>query len=467
MMRDDDLYRCARPGNPGGWVASPTLEGRRAGARQPTGSKKMPDHPGIHSTRLNSYGLWAARANTIGLLAFCLFVHVTSSFAQYSLRSPYVPSPYANFRPYENATFLRLGPIGGSLSAGLGTDYTDNYFLTETNKISAFEVYQLLNLDLTWVLTPRNRIDLNLGGKLSEVFPSSGHILFLPAFSPESSAQFQFAVSNFRFKVFNRFAYIQDPVADPGISNTSNLNEFNNTGGVSVDWLLHQATVNLTFDDTYDYAAPGGTTSSTTSPTGGTRNTIRGSSALALNYSPTIVYGMEATAAHSVSPGNPDANAVDLGPFARGQLTRLFDIDLHAGVYFVRAPNTNPVNYYISITLRDQINRQLQAYLSFIRDLEFSTASNLAENNFCSLNAEYLLAKNLRLSGGAFVNFGTLATGPNSGNYTQFGVQAGPDLTLGKRLTASFRYRLVRQSSDVAGNGYTQNLISCQLTYAF
>ena len=101
-----------------------------------------------------------------------------SALGQQSVRTPDVP-PFTTFVPNpEEGTFVRVGPFSGTATLGLGYLYTDNANTsgtTGTGKLSLNEIFQDLDVDLAWPLSPFNRIDLRLGGQLQENFYSNGN----------------------------------------------------------------------------------------------------------------------------------------------------------------------------------------------------------------------------------------------------------------------------------------------------
>jgi hypothetical protein len=451
-------------------VAELARESQRANAHLCTKPKSSP--PGSN-----------ARAKGIVLLFLCLTPAV-SSFAQESLRTVLVRPEYAGFRPVPGS-FLRLGPFGGTLTAGAGAGFNDNYFATRHGKVSDWYTFQDLNFDLSWVMSRLNRIDFTVGAALQEDFLSNGHNAVHLTVSPQSLLQFQFQVADFRFLLYDRLSYVNDPISDPTVSGTGNLNRFGNTAGITVDWLLYKATVEVGFLYTYSNGSTSGSTlSQASNPTAvsGERNDFRVPASLIFNLSPTVFYGVDVTASKSTAPGFSDANAINAGAFMRGRLTRLIDVDIHAGGYAIDAGRSVPsADWDLTVVVRDQINRDLQAYASFIRDITFGVGNQLSELNSFNFGASYNLTRNWTVSGQPFIDFGhTFGTGsvqPPVGfsqaftvageRFDQFGVQAQTDLKLSKRWLGRVNYRWVHRDSNLAGRSYVQNEVFFSINYAF
>jgi hypothetical protein len=407
------------------------------------------------------------RAKAIVLL-FVFLAATVSSFAQESLRTVLVRPEYAGFRPVPGS-FLRIGPFGGTLTAGAGAGFNDNYFTTPTNKVSDYYTYQELDFDLSWVISRLNRIDFKVGAMLEEDFLDNGHTGVHLTVSPESLLQFQFQVADFRFLLYDRLSYVNDPVSDPTVSGTGNLNRFGNTAGITVDWILHKATVEAGFLYTYSNGSTSGSVLSQANNrtvVSGERNDFRIPASLIFNFSPTVFYGVDVTAIKSTAPGFSDANAINAGGFIRGRLTRLIDFEFHAGGYAIDAGSVPSTDWDLTVVVRDQINRDLQAYASFIRDITFGVGNQLSDLNSFYFGAIYNLTRNWTISGQPFVDFGhTFGTGGE--HFNEFGIQAQTGLKLSKRWLGQVNYRWVHRDSNLSNRSYVQNQVFFSINYAF
>lgn len=466
FMEDDDLDGLSCHAFPGGARTSMVLHERRElkgfTERNQIADENLSAKP-TNSRSPDSGG--RARA----IVALLLFLApIMPSFAQESLRSPILRPSNAGFRPGEGH-FLRIGPFGGTVTGSAGVGFNDNYNVTESNKISDFYTFQELDFDLSWVMTRLNRIDFRMGAQLEQDFLSNGHSGLHLSIAPESNLQFQFQVADVRFQLFDRVSYANDPISDPTISGTSNLNRFSNTAGTIIDWILHKATVETGFLWTYTDESTAGrlvTSANSTAAVSGVRNDYRIPTSIIFNFSPTVFYGVDTTLIKSTAPGFSDANAINVGGFVRGRLTRLVDVTFHAGAYYIDAGSVPPVNWDLNITVRDQINRDLQAYASFVRDIQFGVGNQLNELNEFNFGASYNLTRNWSVSGSPFVNFGR-QFGVNAEHFDQYGFRVETDLKLSKRWTGAVAYRLVRRDSNLVNRSYTQNQITCSLNYAF
>ena len=135
----------------------------------------------------------------------------------------------------------------------MGYLYTDNANTDpiRDRKVSLNEIFENLDVDLDWPLSPFNRIDLRLGGQLQENFYSNGTQALNLAITPDSQIQLEARVGEFLLTAFERFTILQDPVSDPAVGGQTNLNRLTNTIGAGVELPLYRADFGLTFSYTY------------------------------------------------------------------------------------------------------------------------------------------------------------------------------------------------------------------------
>jgi hypothetical protein len=407
-----------------------------------------------------------------------------AALGQQSVRTPDVP-PFTTFVPNpKEQTFVRAGPFSGTAGLGVGYLYTDNANTgsantTTTGKVALNEIFEDLDVDLDWPLSPFNRIDLQLGGQLQENFYSNGTNALNLAIHPGSQIQLEARVGEFLLTAFERFTIIQDPVSDPSVAGQTNLNRLNNTIGAGVDLPLYRADFGLTFSYTYSDQF-GGTAVSGTATSGGEGGVLRNSfhlgSKMSFQLSPTLSYGLEADATYNAGDGPHDFYVFSIGPFIRGHVTPLLEVDAGIGPLLSAGPAGEPPQYYGLLAVRYQLSRVLQLLAGVDHDTEFSSGLGVTQNTNVRLTVQASLTRQLTVTVGPYVNFGTEITGLFPGSYTQIGVTMDAEYRFTKRLTADLSYRFATRNGEGTtgttgaggtGGSYTQNLVSIGLNYHF
>jgi hypothetical protein len=401
----------------------------------------------------------------ISTVILCL-AQIATLRAQERVRSAAGQLEIESFRNPE--AFFRLGPSEEVLIGSVGMGYTDNANLTPTNKISNLSFDQALSLDATWVISHLNQLQFNFAGQVIENFYGNGRNQLTFAIAPDSLIQFRFALSNFRIRFYDQFSYSQNPTTDPTATDTANLNNFTNTIGAVVDTDMKLGVLSFLADYTYNDQSGTNSEGQSNPTTTGTRNTVRIGSSVGFYWTPTVLYGIETTATRSSGSNSANVNNFNVGPFLRGKLSKLTELNFTAGLslYDTSAP-ISPTTYYFSGVIRHQLNPNLQLILSALHDLVFTTSTDLTEETIFRVGTQINLTRFITFTTTPFVDLGNEKTGDTPGRFTQFGVEASLGWKPHKRWSAGLTYDFTRLESNVASNTYIQNSLSLRLNYAF
>ena len=398
-----------------------------------------------------------------------------------SIRTPEAPL-FSALRPNPAQTsFLRLGPFYGTAGVDAGYLFTDNANNSQNDKLSLNELFEGIDFDLVWTLSPFNRIELVLNGELQENFYSDGKQLFNVMLLPGSQIVFQAKVGDALLRAFEQFAITQDPITDPAIAGQANLRRLTNTVGMGVLYPLSRVNFGLEFDYTYSDILGGSNPTPQSSPTaqqgGVLRNSFRLGGTFGIQVSPDFSYGLEANTTANIGDGPNDVYTVSVGPFLRGRLTRLLALDSSVGLLLISAPKISPTQYYAYLSVRSDLSRIFRVLGGITHDFDFSTGLGVTENNNFHLTAQADLSRMWTVSVGPFVNFGQVINGQLPGSYTQYGVTVDSMFRFSTHLTAGIDYRFAKRDSGATSRGttsggvttgrYTQNLISFTVRYGF
>jgi hypothetical protein len=384
---------------------------------------------------------------------------------QQSVRTPDVP-PFTTFAPNpEEETFVRAGPFSGTAGFGAGYLYTDNANTTDIEKLSMNEAFENLDVDFDWPLSPFNRIDLRLGGQLQENFYSNGSNALNVVIRPGSQIQLEAKVGEFLLRAFERFTIVQDPVSDPALAGQTNLNRLANTIGAGVELPLYHADFSLTF--AYTYSDQLGGTAISGSEGGTLLNSFHLGSKISFQFSPTLSYGLEGNATYNAGNGPDDFYAFSIGPFIRGNITRLLEVDAGIGPLLSAGPAGESPQYYGFIALRYHLNPLIQLLAGIDHDSEFSSGLGVTQNTNVRLGVSASITRRWAVTATPYVNFGSVVTGLFPGSYTQIGVTTESVYKFTKQLTGDLSYRFAKRNGEGPGASYSQNTFSVALNYHF
>lgn len=402
-----------------------------------------------------------------------------------------------NFEPYTEGALLRFGPVQGNLTTGVSLYYTDNASLSDTSPSSRLQLNENLYLDLLWPFTVHNSLDLRLGASLGQILAGRGGDQVSLALAPDSEISWLLGIGDFRIRLYDRFALIQDPTTDPTVTNVFDLNRFRNDAGTAVDWDLNKLVLTLLVDDTFVTQSARTNSDQVPFPSviNGDRNTLRASLQAALQVTPTVSVGPSISASQSSGTAATEIDAISPGAFLKMQLTRLTSFQLEGGINFfsVRYPDAGMTvlnqhqppgsDYYVSAVLNNQVNRFMNLNASVSRDLDYADGLTPTNRTLVSVGANYRLNKRVWIDVGGNYEDGTVYGPLNGGDYGRFSFSAGMTYQVGPKLSTALQYRYTQRSSN-NGNvvfvsdgklfsepasigSYDQNEISFSVNYAF
>ncbi|MBV8901364.1 MAG: hypothetical protein JOY92_14775 [Verrucomicrobia bacterium] len=375
---------------------------------------------------------------------------------------------------------LTFGPFRGELTAGLGVTYDDNANLTNIDRQSEVRFDQSLGLKLNVPLSYLNQIGLQLGATLTEVVTSGKGAAqqginnnsqpFDISIQPGTNVTYQFIVGDVLIAMHDYLTVLQDPTQDPSVANQSTLGSVTNDAGISALWNLGQLVLGGGFDYSYSTAQASGLT-------GGDRNTFRPAISAGYFLSPQVATGLNVTYVNSSSSGTGTLNSFAVGPFFHGQLTHAIAANLEGGFYFINASNASSIpstEYYLTFAVSHQLTRYLQYIASFTRDINFSAANDLSENNNVTVGIGWKLGRDFQLSTNGLANFGKVLSGESPGSFSQYGVNVQLGWSPSGRIQTTLSYEfLVRHGSGSTGtlNGlggnYQQDRVDLMVSYNF
>jgi hypothetical protein len=368
--------------------------------------------------------------------------------------------------------FFRIGPLQEELIGTAGLEYTDNSGLTNTDKIARLRVFEGLDLNSILIFSHFSSLRFDFAGALNEDFYQHGRTI-LNFDIPNALLQFEFPIADFQVRLYDRFSYIQNPTTNPAATNTSNANSLTNVLGaeVSTDW--HLIVFSLAGDYSYNNQS-GSTAQGVTNPTTtGINNSYRISPSVGFHFNPEVLYGVNASVTRTEGSGGGNItgsstlSSLNVGPFFRGKLSRLTDVDLAAGAsLFDTQPSFHPT-YYYSVVVRHQFNRNLQVIFSSSHDLVLTTGTDLTEETIFRLGAQANLTRFITFTTAPFYNFGDEKTGAIQGNFKQYGVELALSWQPHRRWQTAITYNFIRRNGINAPDSYIQNTVGLSVSYRF
>ena len=416
---------------------------------------------------------------TISSAILCL-AQVTALRAQERIRTAARELEIQEFRQPE--TFIRIGPFQEELTGFAGIDFTDNSNIVQTGKVSRVSFFQGFNLDTIWTLSHINQLEFNFGGRLREDFYGNGTSNVNFAIAPNSQLQFKFAIDDVQVRLYDNFSYTQDPTTNPVATNTTYLNSFNNIIGAEVKKNINLAVLTLSGDYSYNNESGTNAQGQTAGSSNGSRNTFRVGSSLGFRWSPTFLYGIETSLSKTngssggVRGVSSNVNSINLGPFIRGAITRLTDLDFGVGATLLDAKPSVPPTCYLLAALRHRFNRNFQVILSGSHDLIFTTGADITEEYAFAAAAQLNLTRFITFTANPNLLVGDSRIAPNQvnfqngtigGNFKEYAIGASLRWNPRRHLSATVSYDFRRRDAEAANGSYSQNRILFEIDYVF
>jgi hypothetical protein len=290
-----------------------------------------------------------------------------------------------------------------------------------------------------------------------------------------SEIRFQATVGDVLLQAYEQFSLTQDPVLDPTIAGATNLNRLTNTIGVSASVPVYRGQAGLELDDTYnDILGGSGTGGSgiggigiTSQQTGLIRNSLHVGGNFGLEIAPSLTLGVELNASHNTGAGPLDTNVISAGAFLRGNLTRLIEVDTGAGPLIGEGPGVDQPLYYVYLSARHRISRNLQVRVGASHDVDFSSGAGVSLDNEFYIAGQLQASRRWTVEASPFVNFGSVITGTLPGRYTQYGVTVDSSYLLSGHISIDLNYRYTKREGGGPSSSYTQNLFGFAVRYEF
>ena len=420
-----------------------------------------------------------------GLVAVLVMLAVGVAPAQDALRSSFAYAALpANQNPAVNLAPDRphLGPVQLSFGGYLGADYLDNITYAQSNTLSDEIFHAGVNAGFDWPVTELSDLNLNTSIGYDHYLRYSQYDTFEVA--PNSALSWNVLIPDGSLTFFDQFSYSQQVATQPALTGVANFPIFDNSTGVRVNWLPGQ----WAFQAGYSHEEYFSDSSAFDYLNHSSENFfVRGG----WNFAQNTQAGLEASAglnSYQVAV-QPDSLSLSVGPYLEWQVTQAIHATLRGGptVYFfdsaaTNSPSSTLTSYYVSLL----VSQQLTEHLSHQIDIERSVSLGLnqgggyIEQFSTSYSLSWALTQSIGLNmTGAYQNGTqplqntvTLFPGFNvlvnqTENYDLFSFGPSVSWRATDHLSTTLGYSFYLRDSNLPDRGYTADVLSWRLTYAF
>jgi hypothetical protein len=385
----------------------------------------------------------------------------------------------ARRKAIENKAYnLKLGPVSFSLDSSLGIELNDNINLSKSAKQEDLILRPTVGTRVFWPVSEKNALNFSVGIGYAKYFNNPSYDQFVVA--PGSELSFDLFVKDFRFTVFDRFSYTQNPIDVGSVSGVANYGALENTAGANVAWDLYKVILSagyghltwISSTPQFEYLDRGS-------------ELFTSRAAFALN--PALVAGLEGTGSLTAYETHflHDSYGYSAGVFAEWKLSDKLQAQFRGGyvnyVFDSGGPLSSaakPTPYYVGVKIDHILNEYITHSIEGSRVVRLGVYSDFEETSILRHITSWKIIRGVDLGTQIFYEHGTyppaVFNSPGSPpvvlpgeTYDRLGAEVSLSHRLMEKLSASVSYRFTLKDSDSNPRDYTQNALTVSLTYRF
>jgi len=366
---------------------------------------------------------------------------------------------------------VKYGDFRMLVAPSLSADWNDNVNLSETNKLDDFIIRPGVGITASYPLTQRNVLFLDINVGYERYLKNPDLSTFDLNSSSGTGLSFDIGIKDVTINLHDWMSYSQDSGQNSQVANTANYGTFENTAGVSADWLLNQLTISGGYD--YQYVR---STSAEFDNINHSANMLFLRSGLEVHPQATV--GLETTAAYTTYEQDKLNNndAYTAGAYTVLLPGKAVSLTMRGGFATYQFKSSSSTvstsdnnSWYANVNWRHAVLENVSYNLDAGRSTQLGTESDLTEIWYVRPNINWDIIQGWGCTTGFFYEHGKEGTGNIIGNSTENYDYYGGNLALTHELTKnislSLTYRLTLRSSDENDSSYTQNLVGLRLTY--
>ena len=368
---------------------------------------------------------------------------------------------------------LLLGDTSLRFSSGLGAQYNDNIHLQNHGAQEDFIFTPNLNMQVHRPLTENNSLDVSLGVGYSAYASHSDLDQFY--ITPGSGLFFNIFIGDFAINLHDRISITENGYQNPAQNGNGNNAALNNAVGTSVTWDLNQVVLTMVYDHV-NYVSLN--SSSQSAPDSASDNL---SLSAGVRIRPEITVGVEGggsqiTYDQSNVNTTPNSRQWSVGAFSRLQISEYLNVQLDAG-YSVLLPDNTSTNLsttdtsglYFDLGISHRVTQFLTYTLSAGRSQDLQSYGQPFTTLFVRLSPDWNFIKGYTFSTPLWWLQGTqnFTQANTSNTYNQYGCGLNLGRQLTEKLSSTFSYQFIQETSDQADLNYIVNLISLNFSYQF
>jgi hypothetical protein len=381
------------------------------------------------------------------------------------------------------------------VTPSMGLEWNDNVNLADTNVLSDEIIMPAVGLRATYPWSERNLLylDVTVGYDWYLQHPRFSSFQFDSGSG--TGLSFDMAIKDITLNLHDRLSYAQGAgqagaagnpstgtpsggfvgtTANGAVANTATYGTFQNTAGLSATWDLNRVTLSAGYDHANVLATSGEFTDFNHASE---MFFVRAG----VQVQPRITTGLETTV--TLTTYQQDAlnnnDAYTVGPYIEFRPDEFLKITARGGFTTYQYQDTSSTiqtssqdSWYANVTLAHEVTDSVNYSLQAGREVQLGVVSDLLADWYVRPNITWKIIKDWQLTTFFFFehgdegvgSVGSLPGSPN-GNFNWYGGNLSLTHAITSRITLGLNYQLTFRTSELPNDGYTQNLVSLQLTY--
>lgn len=371
---------------------------------------------------------------------------------------------------------IKSGDFRLLLQPAVSAQFNDNINCTSSGKQDDFIILPDLGVIMSYPLSQRNLLQLNVTIGYSDYVKHPTLSSFY--LQSGSALSFDVYIKDILINVHDSFSYIQNSSQNAQVAGTATYGTFQNTAGLSGDWSLRYVDFTVGFDH--------GNIIATTSQFSDTDNsTESGYAHVGYKLNSKTTAGVETTISYTGYEQNTlnDSTSYSAGVYGDWRPDAFLHVEPRVGYAYNQFNNTSQAlqtssqgSWYADLSISHDITRSLSYSIDAGRNVGLGVQSDANEYWYANGSITWKLIRNFSLTPSFFYQHGTQGMGstilagapnllPQAENYDWYGGSIGFSYAITKRFEMGWNYSITQRTSNLAGRGYTQNVIGVSLSY--
>jgi hypothetical protein len=375
-----------------------------------------------------------------------------------------------------------------ALALGLEVAYNTNINASGIDPIGDISLTPRFSIGVHWPITRQNELHFQLGLQYRRYLFHPDYSLNRFIIDPGTLLEYRVFTGDFVFTIYDVPAIYTEPDNDPGIFNTVNFQQLQNTAGISIHHNLNKLVTTLGFERV-DTRSLSGTYESNN----GVSYRVYGTTFYSVT--PTTRIGVRGVLSTRDYTNNTLNNYVSTlaGAVITGSITPLTSYHVEMGIQSASYSATgkpeseltftevdgfnenvrgtlgggNYVQPYFRIGISSQLTRHIQHSASFVREAEPSSVSNYTEQNTIAYNVDWRLNRvaTLALYGG--YTLGQISSSTTPIDYWQLNLRSRLSLEITRDTNLAFFYDYLVNDLAVSNGSYDRSRFGVSLGWTF